>query len=288
MPIRNPLEWLFTQGNAAAEIGSAHPAEYWPAVPGSRPVVRRIAVADLRAALTAGMQDFAATRTDVVFLCLIYPVIGILIALVDARESLLPLLFPTAAGFALLGPLFAVGLYEMSRRRALTGQVSWFDVFQVLRSPSIGAIAGMGLILIALFLLWLVAAEGIYDATLGPQPPASDGLCHRSVHHAGRLGDGPGRLGRGLRLRRGGAGDQRGIFSVAAGPSSGFADGDPDFGAGPAPQPGAAGAVGAVCGGDVVPGFTAVFHWPDRGVADPGAFHLAPVPGADPAVSSRN
>ena len=61
----------------------------------------------------------------------------------------------------------------MSRRRALTGQVSWFDVFQVLRSPSIGAIAGMGLILIALFLLWLVAAEGIYDATLGPQPPAS-------------------------------------------------------------------------------------------------------------------
>ncbi len=173
MPIRNPLEWLFTQGNAAAEIGSAHPAEYWPAVPGSRPVVRRIAVADLRAALTAGMQDFAATRTDVVFLCLIYPVIGILIALVDARESLLPLLFPTAAGFALLGPLFAVGLYEMSRRRALTGQVSWFDVFQVLRSPSIGAIAGMGLILISLFLMWLVAAEGIYDATLGPQPPAS-------------------------------------------------------------------------------------------------------------------
>jgi uncharacterized membrane protein len=47
------------------------------------------------------------------------------------------------------------------------------DWFGVLRSPSIGAIVGLGLWLIAIFVLWLVAAEVIYVATLGPDPPAS-------------------------------------------------------------------------------------------------------------------
>jgi uncharacterized membrane protein len=94
---------------------------------------------------------------------------------VTARGGLLPLLFPVASGFALVGPFAALGLYEISRRRELYGDARWRSAFYVLASPAIGRICLMGGVLVALFLLWLAAALGIYDATLGPQPPASAG-----------------------------------------------------------------------------------------------------------------
>jgi uncharacterized membrane protein len=174
MHLKNPVEWLFAQFEATATVGSAHPAEYWNGIPaGSDPVVMKIGTADVREAIRRGLHDFAAARTDVIFLCLIYPVVGLFLAGVSAHGALLPLLFPVASGFALLGPFFAIGLYEMSRRRELTGKINWLDVFGVVRSPSIGPICGLGLLLIALFGFWLTAAQQIYDFTLGPLPPAS-------------------------------------------------------------------------------------------------------------------
>ena len=106
-------------------------------------------------------------------MCMIYPVMGLVLAGVAAKESLLPMLFPVASGFALVGPFFALGLYEMSRQREITGHMNWLDVFKVLRSPAIWSIMSMGLLLIGLFLLWLAVAQSIYDLTLGPLPPAS-------------------------------------------------------------------------------------------------------------------
>jgi len=53
--------------------------------------------------------------------------------------------------------------------------LTWADAFGVFRSPSFGAIVLLGLVLMAIFLLWLLAAEAIYQITLGPAPPASVG-----------------------------------------------------------------------------------------------------------------
>lgn len=175
MHIRNPIEWVVEQLEAPGRtIGSTPPEAYWSVPPQARdPEIQAISLADLREALSRGLDDFAACRTDVMFLCVIYPVIGLFIAGAEAQDRLLPLLFPTAFGFALVGPLFAIGLYEMSRQRELTGKIRWLDMFNVLRAPSIGPIALLGLLLIVLFFAWLAVAQGIYDVTLGPEPPAS-------------------------------------------------------------------------------------------------------------------
>jgi uncharacterized membrane protein len=178
MHIKNPVEWLFAQleatAEATAEAGGLPADEYFGRLPtGQPPAIQKIGLADVRAALRQGLEDFFAARTDVIFLCLIYPVIGLFLAAASARGSALPLLFPLASGFALLGPLFAVGLYEMSRRREITGQTKWSDAFAVLASPSLWPIIVMGLILVGLFLAWLAAAQLIYNLTLGPAPPAS-------------------------------------------------------------------------------------------------------------------
>ncbi|MGH6644321.1 MAG: DUF2189 domain-containing protein [Bradyrhizobium sp.] len=137
------------------------------------PVVRRITMADLRDVLVKGFSDFGAYRTDVIFICLIYPLAGLVIASATMGNGLLPLLFPLISGFALIGPFAAAGLYEMSRRREQGQPATWTDAFGVLSSPSLAAIIELGLLLVGIFLVWLLAAMLIYRATLGPDLPVS-------------------------------------------------------------------------------------------------------------------
>jgi uncharacterized membrane protein len=109
------------------------------------------------------------------FLCLIYPIIGIALVWLTFGYELLPLVFPLAFGFALVGPVAAVGLYEISRRREQGVPTSWADAFGAMRSPGFGAILVLGLVLLTIFLLWLFTANWIYQITLGPEPPLSIG-----------------------------------------------------------------------------------------------------------------
>lgn len=175
MVIQNPITWIGDRlDRMFYAVGSATDEEYWhenrsvAAIP-----VRRIRFADITQALDRGLADFAANRTDVMALCVIYPVLGLILGRLMSGYGIVPLLFPLASGFALVGPLAAVGLNELSRRREQGETVRWFDAFGVMRSPSIGAIMGLGLLLIAIFMLWLVTAEAIYVVTLGPRPPVS-------------------------------------------------------------------------------------------------------------------
>jgi len=139
----------------------------------ARPVIRRIAPSDLLHALSRGIDDFVAMPSHAVFLCIIYPLLGILLIALMLGNSMLPLAFPIAAGFALVGPLAAIGLYELSRRREAGLDTSSSHAFDVLHSPSLGAIVALGLLLMAIFLIWLAVAEAIYVANFGYAAPTS-------------------------------------------------------------------------------------------------------------------
>ncbi len=140
-----------------------------------QPQVLRIGVQDLRAALREGMRDLGVVRSDVVFLAIFYPLAGLVLGWLATSMNLLPLIVPLITGFALLGPIAALGLYETSRRLEEGEPVSWRTPFKVLQSPALGSIAGLGAILALIFFAWLAAAWAIYAATLGPDTPAGLG-----------------------------------------------------------------------------------------------------------------
>ncbi len=143
--------------------------------------IRRLTPADLFKALSRGFDDFSAMPSHAVFLCVVYPLLGVLLISLSLGYSMVPLAFPLAAGFALIGPLAAIGLYELSRRREAGLDTSSSHAFDVLHSPSLGAIVALGLLLMVIFLIWLAVADAIYVANFGYAAPASIGQFVRDV-----------------------------------------------------------------------------------------------------------
>jgi uncharacterized membrane protein len=138
-----------------------------------QPAIRRIGLRDLKDALAKGIADFSAMPTHAIFLCLIYPVIGIVLARLAFGYSILPLLYPLATGFALVGPLAAIGLYELSRRREAGLDASASHALDVVKSSSMGGIVALGLLLLTIFVIWVAVANAIYVTDFGYAPPAS-------------------------------------------------------------------------------------------------------------------
>ena len=139
----------------------------------AQPVVRKIGLADLRDALAKGADDFYAMPTHAIFLCIIYPIVGFALARLAFGYSILPLLYPLASGFALVGPIAALGLYELSRRREAGLETSATRAFDVFESSSVGAVAALGILLLIIFLIWVAVANAIYVANFGYASPSS-------------------------------------------------------------------------------------------------------------------
>jgi uncharacterized membrane protein len=135
--------------------------------------VRTITVADLKDAVRLGWADFLAKPSHLVFVAIVYPLAGIFLAQLTVSYDIFPLLFPLMAGFALVGPFAAIGLYEISRRREKGLDSSWPHAFGVRRSPAIGSILVLGALLTGIFMAWLVAAYLIYNLTFGGVVPVS-------------------------------------------------------------------------------------------------------------------
>ncbi len=145
------------------------------------PEVKRIRMADVLEALRLGFNDFWAKPSHYVFLCLIYPLAGLLITYWSANANLLPLLFPLMSGFALVGPIAALPLYEMSRRREEGLDPSWRRALDVSHSPALPSILAGGACLFAVFIVWLLVAQNLYVHYFGPMPPESFSMLMNQV-----------------------------------------------------------------------------------------------------------
>ena len=167
--IGNPLSWTVAALSSAAGYATVIAT---PASSGAPPQTRRLTMQDLRTALRKGWEDLAAMRSDVIFACMLYPLMGAVLLALATQGSLTHLLFPVLSGFALVGPVAGLGLYELSRRREAGLEVGWSSMFDVLRSPRFPRIVMLALFNGVIFMAWLLLADTIHAVTLGPDRPA--------------------------------------------------------------------------------------------------------------------
>lgn len=173
--IGNPLSWAM---GALGSAGSYATTAVAPsgAEPNVIPEVRSLTQDDLRRSLRKGWDDMAAFRSDVMFVCLLYPVMGGLLLALAAQGNFVHLLFPVLTGFALIGPVAALGLYEMSRRREAGQPTNWLALLDVMKSPRFGRILMLSVFNVVIFLVWIMLADMIFRLTVGEVPSTYSGF----------------------------------------------------------------------------------------------------------------
>ncbi len=138
-----------------------------------QPVIHTIGFADLKDVLVKGLADFNAMPTHLVFMCLIYPTVMLIAARVYAGYEVVWLVFPLLAGYTLIGPIVATGMYELSRRRELGLDFSRRKAFHVLQRHAARSIGKLGGLLMVIYFAWLWASWIIYEKYFGAALPTS-------------------------------------------------------------------------------------------------------------------
>ncbi len=205
----------------------------------THPLIRNIGVADLKAALLKGLQDFKEKPSHLVFLGVLYPIVTFAAAFTAAKSELLPLVFPLVSGFALIGPLVAIGLYELSRRREQ-------GLDNVLESCLPGHLVTLhrryhGTKHSAVRDLPRLARSGVghlLDDLRHRNAKIGHGLCPTGIHDTCRLDTDYCRMWRRFYLRRYRAGHSRRVFSDAHRPTCQCKDSNTNFRACFSNQPG--------------------------------------------------
>jgi len=129
------------------------------------PVVRRITTADIAEALSQGLRDFQAMPLYGLAFGALYAVGGIIIVLSLTRFGLVYLAYPLAAGFALIGPFVAIGLYEVSRRRETGQPISLGAIWSAVMSRS--EIGWMAFVTLFFFVIWMYQVRLLIALLLG-------------------------------------------------------------------------------------------------------------------------
>lgn len=121
-----------------------------------------LTIGDLRLALSAGWRDFLAMPKFGLFFSSVFTLTGIALAYLTAAEAEAAWLITAAAGFPIIAPFTAVGLYEVSRRREAGLPMSWRAVLGALNGRGDGQILSIGVILFVAFGFWIIIAHAVF------------------------------------------------------------------------------------------------------------------------------
>ncbi|MFN3823825.1 MAG: DUF2189 domain-containing protein [Pseudorhodobacter sp.] len=131
--------------------------------------LRRLGFEDLRAVLGAGWQDFRTAPTFGLFFALVYVLAGWLIVYALTVSGQLWWTLPAAAGFPILGPFIACGLYEVSRRLETGEPLRWSGILGVILRQKDRQIPSMAAVILVFFLFWNFLAHMIFALFMGLQ-----------------------------------------------------------------------------------------------------------------------
>lgn len=140
------------------------------------PRIRAIGVDDVTEALRAGAEDFRAMPRFGMAIGLLYAIGGMILLALAAAYDMIVLAFPLVAGFALIGPFAAMGLYEGSRRRDRGETPGLGDLFNVAAATSHANILFLGFILLFALFVWTRIALLLYALFFGMSPVGADTL----------------------------------------------------------------------------------------------------------------
>lgn len=135
-----------------------------------------LTLSDLRAALFAGWEDFKTHPQFGILFATLFTISGL--ALTYAMISLgeLAWLIPAVAGFPIIAPFIAVGLYEVSRRRQENLPIRWLEVLGAVKGRGDEQILSMGVIVFVAFGFWVIVAHAISAIFLAEAGPGSENL----------------------------------------------------------------------------------------------------------------
>lgn len=132
--------------------------------------INMIAYADIGAALGAGFRDFVSAPLYGLFLGGFYAVAGWLILAALFFLDLHFMVYPLAAGFALVAPFIASGVYEVSRRQERGLPLSWGSVFGAIGASGRREMGWMAIVTTFMLVIWIEIATVIYLLFFGLQP----------------------------------------------------------------------------------------------------------------------
>jgi uncharacterized membrane protein len=132
-----------------------------------RPEVLRVEASDIRASLAAGWRDVLRAPQYGLFFACFYVVGGWLVTWAVMAKGQLWWTLPAAAGFPILGPFVACGLYEVSRRLEAGQPLRRGEVFSVIFRQKDRQIPSMAAVIVVFFLFWNFLSHMIFALFLG-------------------------------------------------------------------------------------------------------------------------
>jgi uncharacterized membrane protein len=131
------------------------------------PKVNKITVNDVIDAFAAGLADFRRAPVYGLAIGAFFALGGLFVVLSAAALNMSYLSYPAAAGFVLIGPFAAVGLYEVSRRLQNGEELSWSRIVGTMWAQKGRELSWMAFVVLFIQIMWMYQVRLLLALFLG-------------------------------------------------------------------------------------------------------------------------